>query len=137
VSVDHVFDFVIDKRFGFSLISLRTSDLTCGFSESSQRYHVKAEEVVSRLASMKLITMSATNFSSVCPELRNLDKRSTESSDASTERPKTTQSAVRGEAENHTSDWNPASPAKPSVPWLEPNKKEKEEEKDISSIKKI
>ena len=63
----------------FSYISFRISDSISGFFDKSQKNHVKAADVVSRPASMKLITMSITKFSSEWPELKNLDNRSTES----------------------------------------------------------
>ncbi|KAK7824450.1 hypothetical protein CFP56_034370 [Quercus suber] len=55
------------------------SDSISGFFDKSQKSHVKAADVVSRPASIKLITMSITKFSSEWPELKNLDNRSTES----------------------------------------------------------
>ncbi|KAM1079897.1 hypothetical protein ACFX2B_014410 [Malus domestica] len=61
-----------------SLICLKISFSTHGFCERSQKNQVRAADVVSRPARVKLMTMSVTNFASVWPELKNRESRSTD-----------------------------------------------------------
>nr|GMD64183.1 hypothetical protein CFOL_v3_24366 [Ipomoea batatas] len=57
----------------FDLTSFKIWFSTSGCLKTNQKNHVSAAEVVSRPASIKLITISITKFSSEWPELKNLD----------------------------------------------------------------
>nr|GME13672.1 chitin synthase 1 [Ipomoea batatas] len=59
----------------FDLTSFKISFSTSGCRETTQKNHVSAADVVSRPASIKLITISITKFSSEWPELKNLDNQ--------------------------------------------------------------